>query len=293
MRRLVVERLARLLNRVRQQTSHVVPRPPRRGRRPSLRVSLALTASDLTPGYLDFWPLARRAWCDLIGVDALLVVVAARAEAPAELLADPSVTFFEPIEGLHSAFQAQCIRLLYPALLSDQRGVITTDVDMLPLNPDYFHRPPARVLSADFVAYRDVLLPFGQVPICYNAAAPATWSELFDVRSLDDIRTRLASWGHGVAYAGTRGGAGWDTDQETLHEKLLAWGAETRRVWILQDRATGFRRLERAELRKPGRLDAIQARHLRRNRYTDYHALPQSAAYEALNAEILALAGGG
>lgn len=281
----------RLIGRVVLRASDVVPRPSRVGRGSRrLDLGLALTASDLSPGYLDSWPLARKAWHELIGIDALLVLVARPGDVPEHLATDPSVHVFEPIAGLHTAFQAQCVRLLYPALLDVEGGVITSDVDMVPLSADYFHGPAAHVRAEDFVAYRDVLVAIRQIPICYNGALPRTWAELFDIESLDDIRARLNDWGGRVSYDGVRGGRGWDTDQERLYDRLLGWALQTRRAWILDDRATGFRRLERAELQKHARLETAQARRITRGGYTDYHALPPTDAYAALNEQIVALA---
>ena len=274
------------------QSTDAVPRPQRRQRNEKpLRLETALVASDLTPRYLDLWPLARKAWREIVGLDATLVLVAEHSKVPAALLSDPDVHVYEPAEHLHPAFQAQCIRLLYPALMETDGAVVTSDVDMLPLSADYFRRSAARVRARDFIAYRDVLLGISQIPICYNAALPATWAELFAVRSIDDVRARLDSWADGVAYDGVRGGRGWDTDQLVLHRAVVDWGAQTRRAWILDDRTTGFRRLERAELRKPRSLDTAQSALLRRGAFTDYHALPPSDGELAeLNDEILRIA---
>src|SRR4051794_10079974 len=43
-----------------------------RGRRP-LRLARVLLASDRNPRYLGCWPLARRAWREILGIDAVLV----------------------------------------------------------------------------------------------------------------------------------------------------------------------------------------------------------------------------
>src|SRR5206468_3312792 len=81
---------------------------------------------------LGLWPAARRAWRELARLEPVLVVVGAPGDVPAELLDDPAVRIFEPVPSLHAAFQAQCIRLLYPALL-EAEGVVISDIDMVPL----------------------------------------------------------------------------------------------------------------------------------------------------------------
>lgn len=272
--------------------SRGVARPRAKGPR-GLQLGTALVASDLAPAYLRCWPLARRAWAEIVGVDPVLVLVAAAADVPSELAADPSVQLFEPVPGVHTALQAQVIRLLYPALLPERAGIVTADVDMLPLSADYFHRPLRRVARDAFVAYRAVLMPIRQIPMCYNAALPATWAELFQIGSLADVRSALERLGERVAYGGSRGGEGWDTDQELLYGTLLLWAKRTRRAWVLDDRATGFRRLERSELRKPRTLSDEQRRRLRRGGYTDYHAFAPDDDLASLNDDVLTIRLGG
>lgn len=271
--------------------TRAVPRPARpRPATQRLRLTHALIACDLNAVYLDCWPLAQRAWRELAGLEPVLVLVAAEDTVPEPLRRDPTVHVFKPVDGLHSAFQAQCIRLLYPGLLELDGGVVTSDIDMLPLQRDYFHRPAARIDARHFLAYRDVLLRAHEIPICYNAALPAVWRALFQIDSEDDARAKLAEWGHGVAYEGVRGGRGWETDQRILYRALLDRAGRCRDVWILADAYTGYRRLERHIVTGRGGLDAAEVRGLERCVFSDFHcALPQ-AVYEQLNEQVLNLA---
>jgi hypothetical protein len=266
-----------------------VPRPahPRNGR--TLRLTHALIASDLNPHYLDFWPLARRAWSEIAGLEPLLVLVAEPAEVPPLLRDDPSVHVFPPVSGVHTAFQAQCIRLLYPALLDVDGAVVTSDADMVPLNRRYFHRPLARIDDGHFVAYRNVLLADEMIPICYNAALPRTWGAVFGVRTLDDARQRLGEWG-AVEYSGERGGTGWATDQQILYRRLVEYGRQNESVWILDDRFTRFRRLERGSFWKPTPLDRRTRSRLRRGAYSDFHCATPYADFRELNELAVELA---
>ena len=267
----------------------VLPRPTLTHRRRPMRLAQVLVASDLNQHYLACWPLARRAWSEIAGVEPVLVLVAPAEEAPEELRSDPQVHVFEPVPGLHTAFQAQCIRLLFPALLETDGAVLTADVDMVPLNRSYFRRPAARIDERHFLCYRDVLLPICQLAICYNAARPDTWRELFAVDGPENVRARLAEWGAGLEYDGVRGGAGWDTDQQILYQTVLDWGRRTRRAWILDDRYTGVRRLERAPLQKWG-LTAADERRLRHGRYSDFHCLLPFREHAELNERVVELA---
>jgi len=257
------------------------PRPVRGGS--NLHLTHALVASDLNPRYLDFWPLARRAWTGVAGLEPVLVLIAEPAEVPEPLQDDPSVHVFAPLPGIHTAFQAQCIRLLYPALLDVDGAVITSDADMVPMNRSYFHRPVSRIPADHFVAYRDIFLPSSEISICYNAALPRTWGAIFGVRSVDDVRQRLMEWADSVEYSGLHGGAGWLTDQRILYRTLLEHGARTRTVWILDDYFTRHRRLERAWLGKRQDLDDRDRRLIERGAYSDFHCVVPYSEFRELN----------
>ena len=260
----------------------IVPRPPRpRGRR-TLRLTHALVASDLNPLYLDFWPLVRRAWSEVTGLEAVLVLIARTDDVPEHLQGDPAVVVFEPLPGVHTAFQAQCIRLLYPALVEGD-GVITSDADMVPMNRRYFWRPVSRIADDHFVSYRDVYLASREITMCYNAAAPRTWGAVFGVSTADDVRDMLATWAEAVEYAGHHGGAGWLTDQQLLYRTLVDYGSRSGKVWILDDHFTGYRRLERALLLRQGNLEPRDRRLIARGAYSDFHCVQPYGQFRELN----------
>ena len=264
--------------------ARAVPRPRPVGRGSStLKLTHALLAVDLNPGYAGLWPVAKRAWAEIAGVEPVLVLVAAADAVPEELGSDPAVHVFEPLPDISTALQAQCIRLLYPALLDTAGAVITSDVDMVPMNARYFHQPLRRIARTHFVCYRDVLLDLEEMPICYNAALPQTWASAFEIDDLDDVRAALRSWGHGVEYAGQRGGAGWTTDQHQLYRILLERGRRHRDVWILDDAYTGFRRLERAYVEKWKLVSEEASRSIARYSFSDFHLLSADSEYAALN----------
>jgi hypothetical protein len=288
--RLDLERRLRFeYSRVRRDplTADVVPRPIglRRGA-PALRITHMLTASDVNRRYLDCWPLARRAWREIAGVEPELVLVAREDEVPDDLRDDPHVRVFEPLDNLHTAFQAQCIRLLYPALLETDGGVITSDVDMVPLNRSYFHSSAERIPRDHFLAYRDALLWGDEIPICYNAALPSTWGALFGVATLDDVRARLREWGSGLHYDGERGGHGWDTDQIVLYRTLVERGRSSGDVWILDDRFSGYHRLNTSAL-GPGGPEHLVRRGIQRGEYSDYHLFHPYDENREINEKIV------
>jgi hypothetical protein len=270
--------------------SPLLPPPARPKAQRPLRLTHALVACDLNAGYVESWPLIRRAWLEIGGVEPVLVLMADEADAPPELVADEHVVLFPPVAGVHTAFQAQCIRLLYPALLDPHGCVLISDMELVPLEPRYFHAPIATLDDRFFVAYRDILLPRGEVAMAYNAARPATWADVFAIGDEDDVRERLSRWAAATPYEGRRGGSGWDTDQVVLYRTLLPWGERTGRLWLLDDEYTGFRRLDRADVEGLDALTTEQERNLRAGRYTDFHSPHPHGRFRELNERVLELA---
>jgi hypothetical protein len=267
-----------------------VPPPLRRASgTQSMRLTHVVVSSDLNPRYVESWPTARRAWSEVTDLEPLLVLVADEGDVPTELLDDPGVKVFPPIATLHTAFQAQCIRLLYPAVVQTDGAVLISDVDMVPLSHEYFHAPTRRIPADHFLAYSDLLMHRNEIPICYNAAAPRTWSAVFGVEGPADVRRLLGEWGASVAYDGVRGGRGWYTDQAILYRTLIDRARARRDVWILRDAFSGMHRLNGA-LISPTAPERIYERGIRNGRYSDYHVLLPVDEHRRVNDFVIDLA---
>ena len=118
-----------------------------------MRLTHVLLSCDANPAYLGFWPLVRRAWQEIVGIQPILVLIADQSEVPDSALTG-DVVRFEPLPEVHRTFQAQCIRLLYPALMEADGAVLISDVDLLPVRSDYFHAPIRGLDERSFVVYK-------------------------------------------------------------------------------------------------------------------------------------------
>lgn len=270
-------------------SSPKMPRPPLRPGRPPFRLGRALTACDLNPDYLAYWPSMRRAWLEVVGVQPLLVLIADEHDVPDELREDELVVTFTPLEGVHTALQAQCIRLLYPVLVDTPDAVLITDVDLYPLRASYYLDPIRHLDARFFVSYRDVRLEKKQVVMPYNAAAPSTWGEVFNVSSIEDVRERLAEWTRGLDYDGRRAWPGWYTDQQILYRELMAWPDRAERWWLLDDDYTRHRQLDRLELQFENGLEEHRRRGIDRGTYSDYICLFPYLEHRDVNDKVLEL----
>lgn len=261
-----------------------------------MKLGCALVASDLNPEYLEFYPLVRRTWEEVVGVPALLVLIADAIPAGLEEHA-ATIRLFPPLPGVHTAFQAQCVRLLYPALLEAEAAggaVLTSDIDMIPMNRPYYVDSIRQLPDDRFAILRaNVLMADArEIAICYNAAMPGTWRDLFGgPADLDDLRRRLAAWAVRADYDGRHGGIGWNTDQRLLFEQVAVWseGAGAGRVACLTDAETGYRRLDRLDMMVDGGLTERDAGDARAGRFSDCHMMRPPWRHHAFNAAVAAL----
>jgi hypothetical protein len=217
-----------------------------------LNVVEVLSASDLNPKYLDCVGLYITSWLSIPvkkGVKFLPKVIIVATHVPDSLKEySEYLQLLEP-QDLPTAFVAQTSRLV-EARNSTADFVMTSDIDMLPINVDFESKIiDSEKLDLDsFFILRDVLEP-GQFPICYNLAKPKVWNSLFNryggkVTTQKILRDILDKFGGNSAYSGLHGGKGWTIDQQML------WNLVQDNVLKIQferfaDHQTGHRRLDR------------------------------------------------
>jgi hypothetical protein len=254
-----------------------------------LKLSCALVSCDENSLYLDFWPLVKKAWNQIVKIPVKLILIA--NHIPTQYIGDEDIILFPPIEGLHTAFIAQCIRLFYPALLNYDDGIIISDMDMIPTQYNYYHHnlQSVNINKDTFVNYRNCIAPaYPEYPICYNVATPHVWSQIFKIKSLDDITTNLKLVYQTINYNGIHGGLGWSTDQLYLYKVLNNWHQATGQLVLLYDSQTKFTRLDRID-HDITNLSDHRRQLIKDHYYCDYHMLRPYQQYKAINDEILNL----
>jgi hypothetical protein len=215
-----------------------------------------ITATDSQSDYVDCVPFFVKFWIEVASVTQHSIVpriIVIGKSLPSQL--EPYSEYCEVFESdLPSGFVAQNIRCLM-AGVSNAEVVITSDVDMFPLNFRVFDRSLALSDPNDeFVICRDVL-PKGQYPICYNMASPKVWQKVFNIISTkqaelqimemalraqvkDDITERTKKFD-------------WFSDQTDLYLRVEKYSSEGHKVNKLGDSTTGHRRLDRTTHRQP------------------------------------------
>lgn len=117
-------------------------------------------------------------------------------------------------EEIPSGNQAQMIRVLWPALFPE-RNFIVSDIDMLPLNKEYFQKISSlpkdeEIVNVSADAYQGKQV---RLPICYFVGKGSTFSKITGVKTLDDIAKVMKKW--------WSLGMGWDTDELCFTAEII------------------------------------------------------------------------
>lgn len=245
-----------------------------------MKLDLCLLSCDLNPDYYPFFPFVRKLWKEIVGIDCILILVA--NELPYSLLSEKEhIIMFPPLPNIPTGFQAQCIRVLYPCLL-DKQGIIISDMDIVPLDRDFFLQVETYNDDA-FVIYRDVISEYLQYPICYCAASSETWRNIFSITIMNDLRLILESWYSKDDYKiSSATSEMWAQDQLKLFEAVNTYEMTSLLSDVLQDKKnkkvihlfdedTKFTRLDRSNLDYiSNHIDDVK-RDIVNQKYSDFH----------------------
>lgn len=209
------------------------------------KIDRVILASDANPMYLDFWPVAAKAWYQIIGVRPTLALIADASVNVDESFGD--VMRFDPIPGVPTSLHAQCIRLLFPAYFPDDICIIA-DIDLLPLNKAFFVDSIAQYPDDVFMVFTNYTVGkeedngyFGRDfwSMNYNAAKGSTFAEIFDVTDVKKIPEIIIEW--------SKIGLGFFTDEPILAAYVRAWKhAKTRVVKLDRHPYEDGKRIDRA-----------------------------------------------
>jgi len=215
-----------------------------------MKITKCLVACDLNDVYLDFYPLVRKYWKNVVGIDTILILIADEIPYKMNEFRD-EIILFKPVDDIHTAFQSQCIRILYPCLFRNNENIIISDMDLIPLNQKYYTENVKDFDDDSFIVYRDVISEHKQYPICFCLANSKIWKDIFNIKNEIDICDKLKLWYNmydkyqiSSAYS-----LSWACDQLQLFEYVNRWknGNCNRKLIKLKDEDTNFKRLNRGK----------------------------------------------
>ena len=244
------------------------------------RVSLSCNAN---PFYLEFWEPVSRLWKHKCGLEPWLFFVGDEKDVPPGH--HGTVVRVPLVDGVPEHTQAQWARFFFTQ--SDPDCVwITSDIDMLPLSRDYFHRTPAPYAEDCFVALNSDLRDL--FPVCYNVAAGRVFKEVLALPDSFEESVR-ALWSNTSTYEHLVDGVAmqnWGADEEYSSREICLFRARHPSRVVQVPRPGGFpngRRIDRVRW-------GYQSKRVKQDWYIDCHCLRPYSKHRREIDELVALA---
>ena len=262
-----------------------------------MKLDCILTACNMNELYVDFIPLFIKSWTKLYpNVDIKIVLIMdidndndtnTNTIPPQFEQYKDNIILFKAIPTISTAFISQYIRLLYPCILNKyENGIMITDMDMIPMNRTYYTKNIENIDNNKFIYLRDVCLnDYKQIAMCYNVGLSSTWSSIFNIKSIDDINQRLIDVYKTINYIDGHGQSGWGTDQIDFYNYVMNWNKQTNHFVILNDRNTGYNRLDRNTFV----LNTHTQNLIKNGYYSDYHCYRPYHKYKEINDRVVEL----
>ena len=119
--------------------------------------------------------------------------------------------------------------------------------------------------------------------MCYNVATNKIWSDIFKIKTMEDIKERITSVYSTINYVFRS--TNWNTDQLDLYKYVMNWNEITQNLVVLNDGKTGYSRLDRNWIS----LDERTINNIKNGSYSDYHCLRPFKQHESINNKIYEL----
>lgn len=249
-----------------------------------MKIDICLTATNTKSIYINQIPNFIKVW-SLLNIEPRIILI--HHEIPDKFKEyEKYITLFDPaihkLEHIQTAYIAQNIRNLYPALFPSDKTVMISDIDIVPISRSFFVDSIKDMPDNSFINYRRYN---GQLNMCYNLAMSTTWSTIFGIKSLDDVVEQLLK-NYNSNYNSDKNCPGWFSDQEILTAKVNAFSHRNPTQVIFFDKL-GL---------KIHRLDKRDRKEILNNRkeiiknigkYTDFHMTSKNQRYIDLSEEII------
>ena len=246
-----------------------------------MKLDCILTAVNINLLYIDFIPIFIKTWNKLYPLTDIKIILISNNIPDEFKIYSNNIILFPPLEGISTAFTAQYIRILYPAILNYSNGILITDIDMLPMNRNFFIKNFKKYTTNKFIYTGGDIL--NQYFICYNIATPKIWSEIFSIKSIQDIKDRIINVFNNNIYVEGHGNIGWSIDQEDLYKYINKWSNKRDNFIILNNSRPN--RLNRNNFS----LNDNIIKNIINGVYDDYHAWRPFKKYAEINNKIYKL----
>ncbi len=232
-----------------------------------MKIDLVLTACNDNEYYYNMYPDVYKVWKKKFNLDLYVIFIG--NEIPSILKDyEKYIILFKPISNINTCYIAQVIRILYPCLF-DNKNILTTDMDIIPISYDYFIKSIESYDKTKFITYTERYIDKEMFALCYNVANSTIWKKIFNINGLEDINNFLIS-NYNNEYNGAKNCQGWYSDQLLLYKYTCNFND----LIILKDNDINFNRLNGKSALAVLNIESNKQTIFENiNSYTDFHIL--------------------
>lgn len=177
-----------------------------------MKIDKVIFSSDDNPTYLEFWKIVSKICKTRLGIDPVLIHI---TNEDSELLEDiyGYIKKVKSVPNINTGYQAQNARF-WAGTLFPEEICLTSDIDMLMLNKEYFVDQIEQYDDDSLIIYTSDAYgnTKSRFPICYNAAKGKVFKKILECDdSFSVYIKRLASMN-----------TGWSFDEQYYTAKLKA-----------------------------------------------------------------------
>ena len=194
-------------------------------------IDCILSACNENPNYLCFIPNFINSFKLVFPNTRVLIVMIMKEEnLPEELnVYKNNFIFFEPIEGIKTAYIGQVIRILYPSLVNSSSCLIQ-DIDAICISQEWYTSGYLlEEMKTKFITARPMkpgIVDENQIAITWNGASSEIWQQINKCHSVEDVRQTLIDnypKDYGILNPPPLDWfrKGWFTDQELLFKFVM------------------------------------------------------------------------
>jgi hypothetical protein len=231
-----------------------------------MKIDLVLTAGNLSPHYTPLFPYIHKVWKHRFNLPCYMILISNHIPEYLNEYKD-YIILWKPNTDMSDIYVAQVIRILYPALF-DNKNVLITDLDIIPVSKDYFTKTIENYDENKFISYTDRYIDRNMLAVCYNVANSKIWKSLFNINNANDIEKLLLKW-YNKQYTGRKNCPGWFTDQQKLYQITKNF----KDLIIFKDKDINFKRSDNRQRNKIEILKNFNDYLNNIDKFTDIHVI--------------------
>jgi hypothetical protein len=146
-----------------------------------MKVKRVILSTNNHIHYVNYWPIVAHAW-KRYGYIPTLFFIGSKKEFPFPDIPGTKVYFVPTVRGLSTVQHARMIRM-YAACLFTNDICMISDIDLIPVNPNYFRKMLKRIPDNAFVSLTSTIYPkqLWRCAMSYYVAKGKTFQEILDV----------------------------------------------------------------------------------------------------------------